>query len=98
MLPDKKAVLAVGNEIKLQGVVLSNDIHSNTDGLDSLIVKTADGDVIVEYFYGEYPPCLNPSAEARKVNKGDVVEVFGDVTSISSVSICDSNNYYVKKI
>jgi len=66
------------------------------------IVMTVEG-VVVSVYYRSGPAgssCRNPDAanQATELRIGDHVRVFGEYFEIGNISLCGSDDYYIKRI
>jgi len=84
----------------IRGIVTENDRRCRTDFLCLLRIRVNGEEVVLIYHYGEWPPCINTNAisAGNVMEEGDEVEAYGQVLEGGSMTTCDSEDYYVKKL
>ncbi len=87
-------------EVSFRGLVLENVPQCEVDGICLLRVRAKGQVVTVIYHYGEWPLCENNRATTQgfTMAPGDDVEIFGAIYEGSSVSTCDSERYFIRKV
>lgn len=65
-----------------------------------LRLKTGRNRAIVVVYHSEFPPALNYHAGdvGYRLNEGDEVEVYADFIGRDTLSTCQRNEYYIRKL
>lgn len=94
------SILKVGEEVLISGTYIksSSDLEVNPDLMDGKswqVVETKQyGQIKIVTGEGR-TPCF--AKERYQPSKGDLVEVYGQVTGNDTVSVCLSNKSYIRK-
>lgn len=91
--------IAVGENVTLQGVIIKNDMGCAYDA-DCFVTMTHDGIKTNVIYHRGWRPCANwkKAQSGFQINKSDIIEVYGEVISTNTISICPSKEFYIKKI
>jgi hypothetical protein len=95
-----QAGLPIDQEHTIRGSVIENDLGCFRD-LDCALRVSVDSIVIrVVYGVGRGKSCVNTasSKEGTSIQQGDSVEIFGKVTGRTTMSTCDSSQYYIRRL
>ena len=94
------STLPVDEEVVLRGFVTENRLGCKADASCSLFILVNGRKIKVTYEWGgEVEPCKNrASDQGFEAQEDDEVEVFGKVTPTGSISTCDSEDYYIRKL
>ena len=94
------STLPVDEEVVLRGLVTENRLGCKADASCSLFILVNGQKIVVIYEWGgEVEPCKNrASDQGFEAQEDDEVEVFGKVTPTGSISTCDSEDYYIRKL
>ncbi len=94
------STLPVDEEVVLRGFVTENRLGCRADASCSLFILVNGRKIKVTYEWGgEIEPCKNSASDQGfEIQEGDEVEVLGKVTHVGSISTCDSEDYYIRKL
>jgi hypothetical protein len=91
--------MKVGDQITIKGMVINNFADCEVEGECYLHVKTDFREAIIIYS-PKWEECANSKMgkQAVKLEEEDRVEIFGEVIDGDMITICSSEDYYIKKI
>ena len=88
-----------GVERTVRGTVVENVRECTIDLTCFLQMRLSGGTISIVYGTGRFDPCPNGNVEgAFALVKGDEVVVFGEVTGYKTMSTCESDRYYIRKV
>lgn len=82
------------------GEVKDNNHGCTVDAFCYLRITFGNQEAGTIYNFGNARFCLNDKAGEVGLNlvKGNRVEVFGEIIGTDTISTCDSNDYYIRKL
>ena len=87
-----------GVERTVRGTVVENVLACTIDAVCLLRMRLSGETISIVYGTGRFDPCPHRMPGAFALVKGDEVVVFGGVTGSNTMSTCESDRYYIRKV